>query len=453
MLRDNCSKQIIKPWTVLIYANGNNDLEPEISKSLLDIESVGTVGNINVIVQLARAPYTLVKSIRPCGLGPTEIDRDWSGVRRYLVNEDSSTEQTREFKSKLLEDLTNINMADPSTLKDFICWGIKNFPAECFMLILAGHGAGFMGILPDYTLQCPQIMSINGANIAIHKAVEETGSKIDILLLDSCYMNMIESVYELGIGSKSPNYIMTPDISPIEGLPYDVIMKVFRDISEKNDTKTVIKNLVYEVNKILNKKRSNLLVFRLNSVLLRCIKILISGISKSMIKNNIDLKKYTAVSYGEFPSIDLYYLTKVLKNVTNDSATLINIRMLTTCIKSIILTWDEEESEVCNNSSLYLFIPNNDYAEIVKKYYSKMQFTHNNKWMHYFIGKNEDYKFNTVCFKYVLPTSENMPLEGIMNVIMCHNPGLSQYALNRIIEELGWTHCVRLKNQKRKESY
>lgn len=141
VLKDNYYEPIYKSWTVLIYANGNNDLEPEISKSLLDIERIGAGTNTNVIVQLARAPYKLIKSMRPNLLGQTDIDGDWSGVRRYLVKENSNISQKRDFKSVLLDDLGNVNMADPTTLKDFIRWGSKKFPSKHLMLILMGHGA------------------------------------------------------------------------------------------------------------------------------------------------------------------------------------------------------------------------------------------------------------------------------------------------------------------------
>lgn len=445
ILEDNYSKKILKTWTVLIYANGNNDLEPEISKSLLDIERIGTGKNVNVIIQLARAPYKLVKIMRPHKLVPTNVDGDWSGVRRYLVKEDSDISETRDFTSMLLDDLGNVNMADPTTLYDFICWGIKEFPAKHFMLILVGHGAGFMGILPDYTLTSPQIMSINGVNVAINKAVKETGKKIDILLFDSCYMNMIEIVYELGINLKSPKYLITPQVSPIEGLPYDIIMKVIRERGKENNASILIKDLTYEVDKILNKQRISLLGFRLNSLLLKCIKIVISKVSALVIKNNLDIKKYAALSYGGFPSINIYYLPHILRNITNSFAMLIKTYILNLCTKFITLNLNVEKSKVIENKSILIFTPDSHYLKLVEKYYHKMQFIQNNKWIKYLCGKNEYFEPNKATFKYVLPPSEDMPLEGILNVIISHNPRLSQEDLEKVIEDLGWSSCIRIK--------
>ncbi|MEG2869684.1 MAG: clostripain-related cysteine peptidase [Terrisporobacter sp.] len=447
-MKDNYYGPIYKPWTVLIYANGNNDLEPEISKSLLDIERIGAGTNTNVIVQLARAPYKLIKSIRPNLLNLTDIDGDWSGVRRYLVKENSNISQKRDFNSVLLDDLGNVNMADPTTLKDFISWGFNNFTSKHLMLILVGHGAGFMGILPDYTLRYPQIMSINGLNIAINKASEETGKKIDILLLDSCYMNMVEIIYELGVDLKSSSYLITPQVSPIEGLPYETIMKVLKGINKSDNTSTLIKKLVPQVNNILNKKGISLTVFHLNSFLLRCTKIIISNISTWAIKNKIDFKKYATRSHDGFPTIEFCYLLNILKNTTNNFKMLINIFIFTICIKFINTKFNIGESRVVNNSGLYIFAPDNDYFKVMVNYYSKMRFTHNNKWIIYLSEKKGNYKVNKIFFKYTLPLSDDMPLEGILNVIKSHNPWLNQDDLNNIIDDLGWSCCVRLNDLK-----
>ena len=444
-MKNNYSKKTLKTWTLLIYANGNNDLEPEISKSLLDIEKAGSDSNINIIVQLARAPYNLIENMRPHNLGPTNIDGDWIGARRYLVKDDQNLSETKYYKSELLEDLGNVNMADPITLKEFICFGIKKFPAKHFMLILAGHGAGFMGILPDYTLKSPQIMSLNGANIAINRAIEESGKKIDILLFDSCYMNMIESIYEFGIDSKSPTYLITPQASPIEGLPYEVIINVLKRMNKKNNTITLIKDLVTEVDKILNRNGTNLLVFSLNKAILRLIKIIINKISAFVIKNKIDLKKYSTSINGEYPSIDFYSLIEILRNITKNPIILINTFLLKISTNFIFLNSNENKSKSPDTKSLSIFTPTTDYFKLIEIYYSKIRFIQNNKWIQYLSDKNEDYEFNNQPFRYAIPPPDDMPLEGLINVIMSHNPELSLQDLNKTIKDLGWSNCIKLK--------
>ena len=55
------SKNLIKDWTILIYADGNNELEPEIWRSKIDAEKIGSSDTVNVIMQIARESNKLVK--------------------------------------------------------------------------------------------------------------------------------------------------------------------------------------------------------------------------------------------------------------------------------------------------------------------------------------------------------------------------------------------------------
>lgn len=52
-------------WTILIYANGNNELEPEMYESMLDCEKVSPDCDVNVIIQLARADRKIAEIMRP----------------------------------------------------------------------------------------------------------------------------------------------------------------------------------------------------------------------------------------------------------------------------------------------------------------------------------------------------------------------------------------------------
>lgn len=440
-------KPVIKPWTILIYANGNNDLEPEISQSLLDIERIGTGKNVNVIVQLARAPAKFVQTFRPHYSWPTDIDGDWNGVRRYRIKNHPHLSGERDFHSELLADLGNVNMADPAMLRDFICWGVKIFPTRHYMLILMGHGAGIAGALPDYTFDCPQIMSINGIKAAINQATKETGRKIDVLVFDSCYMNMVEIIYELGIGAKSPDFIITSEVTPLEGLPYETIMEVLKSISEKDPPQTLIRKLVTEVNRVLAKKGITLFILRTNQILLWFIKKTISNIARLIVKNNIDLYAYTNPSQPELPACDLDKLTKVLEAKTNNFPILVNIRVLKKCINFIILPQHTGESKSDDNASLSIYLPNNNHFLMIEKYYTRMQFIHNNQWLKILSNNPISSNFITRKNQYALPKPDNLPLEGIRHVITTQNPGLSLWEINAIIETLGWSNCQSFKTK------
>jgi hypothetical protein len=42
-------------------------------------------------------------------------------------------------------DLGEADMADGSTLVDFVTWTVQNYPADRYMLIMSDHGMGWPG--------------------------------------------------------------------------------------------------------------------------------------------------------------------------------------------------------------------------------------------------------------------------------------------------------------------
>ncbi|MCF8011917.1 MAG: hypothetical protein K9L17_09995 [Clostridiales bacterium] len=119
----------ISSWTILIYANGNNELEPEMWKARLDAEKAGSNRDVNVLMQLGREDRQMVYILRPEDIIPA-ASKQWTGVRRYYIKKE---------KSILLDEMGNINMAHPKNLYYFLKWGIEHYPAHHYLVILGGH--------------------------------------------------------------------------------------------------------------------------------------------------------------------------------------------------------------------------------------------------------------------------------------------------------------------------
>lgn len=260
----------MKNWTVLIYANGNNDLEPEMQQALDKLEQVIPGEDTNIIVQIGKAKHELVKILRT-NLPQKNDKKHLSGVRRYELDKE---------KWRQMQNLGNKNMADPKCLYEFIKWGMQNYPAKRYMLILSGHGFQFVGVMTDYSKKAPYIMGIPEMTQAINKAANETGNQIDLLLLDVCYFNFFESVYELG---KEENHAVQNMITniyggPLEGLPYHTFLqemkqKTFLDM--KDMVKTLMNNIPYE-----------LIAFQINHAKFKEIKSLFNELALEYWRNN-----------------------------------------------------------------------------------------------------------------------------------------------------------------------
>ena len=178
-----------KDWTVLYYLNGNNNLEQNLTRNLVEIEQVGSSDQVNIVAQLTRGP---VDSTHTKSKG---FDGDWVGTRRYLV-EPSKAKSSKKLHSQVLDEQSKpVNAGVSDSLSDFVSWGIKNYPAKHYMIVIGDHGKGFEGTGFDYvhddTLKLPELES------SLTTIRQETGIKPDLLVFDACEMAQLEVVSQL----------------------------------------------------------------------------------------------------------------------------------------------------------------------------------------------------------------------------------------------------------------
>ncbi|SHJ89701.1 clostripain-related cysteine peptidase [Tepidibacter formicigenes] len=386
-----------KDWTVLIYINGNNDIEPEIRKAMLDIKNIVINDNINVLVQIGREEWELVKIIRPMDSLP-ESDDKWVGVRRYYFSKENNT---------LLKDLGKISMADPMCLYDFIKWGIKNYPSKNYMLILGGHGCVLKGALADYSQDNPYMMGIPEMNIAIDKACKKINSNIDILVIDMCYFNLLEIIYEFGKDKEHSvkNILTYIGEGPIQGLPYDKMINLL----EGNNTDYIIK-------KIINNLNYNLAAFEVNNTKFKEIKSLFNDLGDCYLNNKKEeLKPYEIISYLD--------IKQPWHSIVKDIQAEMN---------SIII-----HSKRINNNlgriNLMTQVPS-DFNQLYAYY--KLSFNQNNKWSYLVSNKKaiDSIKLELIPIK--------ISHKAICELISIMNPSLNvddkEIILNNLFKYKNW---------------
>ncbi len=199
------------------------------------IEAMVPFENLNVVIEIGRGNGSLVKILRPF-YQKSIIDDSWHGVRRY---------QIIGIKSKLILKRTNRNMADPNNLYSFISWGLATYPAEHYALIISGHGAPLLGVLPDFSQDRPYIMGIPEMCDSIYRSQRTTDRKINLLILDVCYCNYIETLYELGkYQEPTVEYLLTYyQDGPLSGMDYVAIINQLRKQNNTETTPNVFKKL------------------------------------------------------------------------------------------------------------------------------------------------------------------------------------------------------------------
>lgn len=182
-------------WTVLVYMNGDNNLEGYVVHDLNELEAGGEGGRVRVLVQADRIE------------GYNTEDGDWQGTRRYeIVGDDDLNEVTSPVK----EDLGEVDMGDPAVLADFLAWGRAVAPAERYAVFLWNHGDSWTFAPPpadDEAAPPPSISSddTSGSWISVAEGELVAGldafvaaeGPIDLLGFDACYMASFEVAYAL----------------------------------------------------------------------------------------------------------------------------------------------------------------------------------------------------------------------------------------------------------------
>jgi len=168
-------------WTVMVYLNGDNDLEENALIDMNEMEEVGSSDQVHLLVQLDRSHRH------------TSADGNWSGARRYRVEKDIFPYA---ITSPPLEELGSVDSGIPETYTEFIQWGVENFPADRYALVIWDHGWGWdmvpgsprKGVSEDQ--ETGNWLSVAGGDLEelLAGAKEITGSKLALLGMDACLM-------------------------------------------------------------------------------------------------------------------------------------------------------------------------------------------------------------------------------------------------------------------------
>jgi len=186
-------------WTVMIYLNGDNDLESQAIADINSMEMVGSTDKVKIVVQ-----YDSLS-------GP---------AARYLIQKDNNLS---EITSPVLQQLGEVNMGNWSTLVDFVRYCANKYPAEKYALILWNHGSGFKGknISFDQTSFNDSI-SIPELGLALQEAKLALGRPINFLGMDACLMAMVEVAYE--IRDTARILVSSQESVPGEGWDYTTLL-------------------------------------------------------------------------------------------------------------------------------------------------------------------------------------------------------------------------------------
>ncbi len=198
-----------KEWTVMVYMDGDNDLEPFAIDAFNLMERVGSDSNINIIVLFDRIDDY------------DASNGDWAGTRLYYVEPDGFPDT---INSTLLREAGELNMAEAQTLEDFIARSVISYPANRYLLVIWDHGFGWGGTSQDETSDY-DILNFQETEAAINGALTRTGlDSLDLVAFSACAQQQAANVYfmkdytEYMVAKQAKGYISLPKVP---GLAYE----------------------------------------------------------------------------------------------------------------------------------------------------------------------------------------------------------------------------------------
>ncbi|MEM4490816.1 MAG: clostripain-related cysteine peptidase, partial [Desulfurococcaceae archaeon] len=190
---DNNSTSRLAKWTFMVYMVADNNLDPYAYLDFLEMESVGSTSDVNIIV-LADLIHV-------------------NGTVMYYVEKNGSTVIWGSWSNEY-----ELNMGDPRTLAWFINEAALRYPAQHYALILWDHGDSWNGFGWDETNN--DYLTIE----EIKEALSNINIKIDLLGFDACLMASIEVAYTLSLTGNVDVMIASEEYVPAYGWPYDKIL-------------------------------------------------------------------------------------------------------------------------------------------------------------------------------------------------------------------------------------
>jgi parallel beta-helix repeat protein len=189
-------------WTVLLYLNGDNDLENDLRNTLNSFVAAGPSPRANVLVLID-------------GYTSTEY---YTGTVLY----DITYSQAISIATQLGPTLTvpgELNMGDGQTLAQFVNWGRDHYPARYTMLSIVDHGGGWApssDLIPEGGLPIPVHAWLGGGSgvswdfssgydylnsrelrQTLATITNDGARPLDVVFYDVCLMGMLEVAYQI----------------------------------------------------------------------------------------------------------------------------------------------------------------------------------------------------------------------------------------------------------------
>ena len=353
-------------WTVMVYLDGDNTLDYNAWDDLSEMESIGSSNEINIITQV-------------------DLYNSCSGTYRYFVTGAEQGSTYPLYSNDIVQTLPEQNMADPAVLNNFINWGINNYPANHYILVLWNHGGGWReesifikGIIFDDTSNDFLTMA------ELVQGLENIEEPLDIIGFDACLMQMVEVYYEIGSSittTSPPRYGIGSEESEWGGgWPYDLILADLisnPSMSESTLCETIVNDYISYCGSV---GTLSALYFSpeitQSTEALNTIDSFANALMNSAYQTEINLARSSAQSYSYPDYKDLYDFAQIIKNNVPDCQS--ESQAVMDLITTVVISEAHTGFSVNKSNGLSIYLP--DSSGDYDSNYDTLQFAIDSQW-------------------------------------------------------------------------
>jgi len=172
-------------WTVIVYLDGDNNLQLSAIGDLVEMEKIGSKAGVNVIVLMDTLDQV-------------------EGTHWYYIGQDTEHVNLTEGSNHCdCETITGqdcpgeLNMGDGASLTYCIETAVAFAPAKNYMLVLWDHGGGWYGVCWDDSSELPDGRSDRLTVDETGNAIAAAGADLQVIAFDACFSGCVEYAYEL----------------------------------------------------------------------------------------------------------------------------------------------------------------------------------------------------------------------------------------------------------------
>jgi hypothetical protein len=154
-------------WTILVYLAAGDLRAAAALQDLNEMEAAGETPRVNLLAQIDPAPGA-----------------EDGGARRYLVRADTDPQQ---FNGELLAELAPAAGDATAVLADFLTWGVTNYPAHRYALLLSAPGGGREGV----DLGGDAFLTPDG----LAAALADAPARLQLLALDGAFLGQLDLLH------------------------------------------------------------------------------------------------------------------------------------------------------------------------------------------------------------------------------------------------------------------